>query len=61
MWEAVPQRRPSQIPDSQRGFRLRSISAGCARQCTSSPNSYPSSREGFPNRRSKPVRPSWPT
>eukprot|EP00969_Alexandrium_andersonii_P348738 15419900-Alexandrium_andersonii.AAC.1 len=38
------------MPDSQRGFRPRPISAGRARQYTSSPNSYPSSQEGLPKK-----------
>eukprot|EP00969_Alexandrium_andersonii_P292373 12922311-Alexandrium_andersonii.AAC.1 len=48
------------MPDSQRGFKLRSMSAGRSRRYASSPNSYPSSREGSPKRRSKPARPSRP-
>eukprot|EP00969_Alexandrium_andersonii_P325570 14385293-Alexandrium_andersonii.AAC.1 len=61
MCGAVPQRRPSQMPEPQRGFRLRSMSPGRARKCTRSPNSYPSSLQALPNNRSNAVRPSWPT
>eukprot|EP00969_Alexandrium_andersonii_P067080 2958796-Alexandrium_andersonii.AAC.1 len=61
MREAVPLRRPSHMPDSHRGFRLRPTSSGRTRSCTRSPNSYPSPRQALPNNRSNSARPSWPT
>eukprot|EP00969_Alexandrium_andersonii_P241373 10658189-Alexandrium_andersonii.AAC.1 len=48
----APHRLANQVPLYQRTSKLRSDSAGRAMWCTSSPNSYPSSRRCLPKSRS---------